>query len=121
MTDVKAYHTDLHACLLDLLNFIAEQIERAAHDPVEQYVAVDSARGVIPLMRSRLGEDDRLKTIFMLVFEQQVEEPWWREWWDRFAKLEPQEFSKEADKLINGETGSIAVLRQSLMQNQPRE
>ena len=118
MTQINTYHTDLRACLLDLLNFIAEQIERAKCGPAEQYIAVDAARGVIPLMKSRLTEDDYLKTIFMLTFNQQVEEPWWREWWENLAKLTPQEFSIEADKLLNPGTGSIAALRQVLTQPQ---
>ena len=121
MTQANAYHTDLRACLLDLLNFIAEQVEQAKRDPAEQYVAVDAARGVIPLMRSRLTEDNYLKTIFMLTFDQQVEEPWWRDWWENFAKLTPEEFSKEADKLLGPDTGSIAVLRIALTQSQSQE
>jgi formate dehydrogenase maturation protein FdhE len=117
VTKSNAYHTELHACLFDLLNFIEEQLERAKSDPTEQYVATDAARGVIPLMRSRLAENDHLRTLFMLVFNKQVEEPCWREWWEQFAKMTPQEFSEEANKLLNSDDGVIGVLRKLLIES----
>jgi len=113
--DANKSHTEVRACLLDLLNFIAEQIERARNDHTEQHIAIDAARGVIPFIQSRLKEDDFLQTIFMLTFDQQVTAPQWRHWWETLSKLSPQEFSKEADTLLNPEKGPLATLRRQLI------
>jgi hypothetical protein len=107
-------HTDTRDCLLDLINFIQEQIERAKADPSDQVAAVDAARGVVPYIQDRLRGDDFLQTIFMLTFDEQVTSVHWNDWWTKFSKLPPTEFSEKVDALLDPESGPITILRQQL-------
>jgi hypothetical protein len=114
---------DLRDVLADLLDFMEEQIKGAVENPDDQLAAVDAASGVIPLMRDRLyakagtpedevlthlaPEDRILPTQFLFVLGNAFESGWWREWWDRLAKLQPWEFREEATSLLE----SIAELK----------
>jgi hypothetical protein len=56
--------------VLDLLNFVAEQIELAKANPADQLAAIDAASGVIPVLKSRL--DDDLKSTFGIVLQNRL-------------------------------------------------
>ena len=56
--------------VLDLLNFVAEQIELAKANPADQLAAIDAASGVIPALKSRL--DDDLKSTFGIVLQNRL-------------------------------------------------
>lgn len=46
-----AWETDVRAFVLDILSFIEDQFDLAKQDPKDQAVAVDVARGAIPILR----------------------------------------------------------------------
>jgi hypothetical protein len=63
-----AWKTDVRAFVLDILSFIGEQIDLAKQDPSDQAVAVDVARGAIPMLRKRVsGLDDPITAKLMMV------------------------------------------------------
>jgi uncharacterized protein (DUF2267 family) len=105
--------TNIHDFLLDLLDFIEEQIVQAKSNSEDQHAAIDAARGVVPLIRDRLKEDDHLNAVFMLVFHQQIEERSCRDWWEKFASCTPEEFPIAANKLL-GEGGQLRALKRRL-------
>ena len=78
---------------LDFLNFVVEPIKLATATPADQLAAVDAASGVIPVLKSRLGDD--LKTIIALVLGNKYDGATWRtEWGDYDALNSPEEFRR---------------------------
>ena len=78
---------------LDFLNFVVEPIKLATATPADQLAAVDAASGVIPVLKSRLGDD--LKTIIALVLGNKYDGATWRKEWGDFAALNsPEEFRR---------------------------
>lgn len=92
--------TDLKSFLLDNLNFIQKQMEQAVNDPSARRAAVETARGIVPLLRERLnGLEDPLQSTFALVASE-----WWagNDWTDSWDKLnKADEFDVQARKLIH--------------------
>jgi hypothetical protein len=109
-------HTDTRECLLDLINFIQEQIERAKADPLDRVAAIDAARGVVPYLQNRLAEDKFLQTIFALTFNEQVTSANWSDWWTKLSKLGQKEFTDTVDALLDSDSGPLTILRQQLSQ-----
>jgi hypothetical protein len=100
--------------VVDLLNFVAEQIELAKTNPADQLAAIDAASGVIPLLKSRL--DDYRKTSFVLALGNKFDGDTWRKEWDELAAMKsPEEFGSAADALL----GTIKILRTDVVAHYP--
>jgi hypothetical protein len=100
----QAFRCDLHDFLLDLLDFIEQQIEQAMSDPADQRTAVDAARGVIPLIRRRLATDQEpearaLWAYFVLAPGSKFEDRFWRKAWNDLATMPREEF-REAGRVL---------------------
>ena len=94
----KRSRCNLRDFILDLLDFMEEQIELAKASPEDQLAAIDAASGVIPLLHNKL--DDDLAGNFVLLLQNKFDSSW-RDDWNAFAKLKsPEEFRKEADNLV---------------------
>jgi hypothetical protein len=109
----QAFRCDLRDFLLDLLDFLEEQIEQAMFDPADQRAAVDAARGVIPLIRRRLDSDQEpeaqsLWASFVLAPGNKFEDRYWRRAWDDLATMPPEEFREAAKVLMD----TVEALRQ---------
>jgi len=117
----NVHRCDLRDFLADLLHFMEEQIKQALSNPADQSAAIDAATGTIPLMRDRLRTDDAeskvLWTQFLFIFENRIEDPYWKQWWQKFANLAPDEFAGEAKKLIgdpnSGDEGLIGCAQEA--------
>ena len=96
--------------VLDLLNFVAEQIELAKANPADQRAATDAASGVIPVLKGRL--DDYLKTSFVLALQNKFDGDTWRKEWNELAAMNsPEEFRTAADALLD----TIDILRRDVV------
>jgi hypothetical protein len=113
--DKAKRRTDLVDCLLDLLDFIEEKVREALADPACQFAAVNEAAGAIPLMRDRLQEDGQKWTLFVLAFGTKIEEGYWQDWWQAFAKIDREKFLKEGNALI-ASNGPVQNLKNMLTQ-----
>jgi hypothetical protein len=72
--------------------------------------AIGEAAGVLPLLRTRLRENEVVQANFILLLDVMFEERYAAEWWDGFAKMERQEFEKIARDLVEPQ-GRLALLR----------
>jgi hypothetical protein len=97
MTD-KALLCDPRDFVLDLLNFMAEQIELAKANSAHQLGAVDAASGVIPLLKGKL--DDDLKGKFGLALQNKFDRTWRQEWDELAGMQSSEEFRKAASALL---------------------
>jgi len=107
------FRCDLRDFLLDLLDFVEEQIEQAVSEPADQRAAVDAASGVVPVIRDRLNSDpspqvEALWASFLLVPGNKFEERYWRTEWDALEIMAPDDFREAARVLIE----LIETLRQ---------
>jgi hypothetical protein len=72
--------------ILDLLDFVEENIREAVDAPAVQFAAVTEAGCAMPVLRDRLREDEPKWTIFVLVMGNQIEPGHWRKWWSDLAE-----------------------------------
>jgi hypothetical protein len=89
------YRTETRASLLDLLDFISEQMKCARH-PSDRAAAVDAARGAVPYLKDRLRGTD-YDAQFKLLFGDLMFVGQWSENW--IAKDSDAEFATFADDL----------------------
>lgn len=109
MTQAPSPRTSVADFVLDLLDFVEEKIREAIADPASRFAAITEAADAIPVIRHRLRHDSQ-RLQFALVLGSKFEADHWRDWWDKFAKMERDEFSSEAAALIRHD-GAIAALR----------
>jgi hypothetical protein len=110
MPTPRKYRSSLVAALLDLLDFIDEKLREALDDPASQLAAATEAGCAMPLMLERLREDEVIGATFVLVLGTKLERQHWLEWWHNFARMEREEFGREAADLID----RVTVLRRFL-------
>jgi thioredoxin-like negative regulator of GroEL len=91
--------TDLRSWLQDALDFMIEQLG-LAKSPADQFAAVDTVRGIIPFMRSRLAENQEIAANFILLLRMLIEEDHWKQAWEDLAKEPSDVFAKSVDELI---------------------
>ncbi len=94
------WHTALDDFLLDLVSLIAEQLELAKKDPSDQCAAVEVAIGAISVIKRRLREDEHETAIYMLYFSNLMFSTDWQDQWRKLAKQHPDEFSRQADNVL---------------------
>ena len=94
-----------------------EQIKQALSNPADQSAAIDAATGTIPLMRDRLRTDDAeskvLWTQFLFIFENRIEDPYWKQWWQKFANLAHFEAKKLIGDPNSGDEGLIGCAQEA--------
>ena len=112
-TTPQPRRTPIADVLADLLDFMQEQIAEAIADPSSQLAAIEEAACAVPVMHDRLREDDVIWTNFVLVLGVRIERNHWRDWWTAFAKMEREEFLREAGELT-GPDGRLATLKSVL-------
>jgi hypothetical protein len=105
------HQTDLRPWLHDTIGFIIEQLE-LAKSPTDQLVAIDAAQGVIPLVRSRLKEDNFLAANAAFAFGPFLEADHWRRAWTEMTKESPHLFAKSAEDLI-GQLNTLKTVLES--------
>jgi hypothetical protein len=92
------YRTDLLPFLLDLLDFMIEQIQLARSE--SDRVALVIAIGAIPIIRGRLPENKQAAAIFKAVFDSSItDDEFSVSDWDHIAKGQDKEFHEFADRL----------------------
>jgi hypothetical protein len=106
----RKYRTALVTALLDLLDFVDEKLQEALDDPASQLAAATEAGCAMPLMLERLREDEVIGANFVLVLGTKLERQHWQEWWHDFARMEREEFGREAADVID----RVSVLREVL-------
>jgi hypothetical protein len=93
-------HCDLLPFLLDILDFVIEQIELARSD-ADRAAALDAASGAVPLLNSRAWENQSVGAVIALSpLEPWLFSPHWQENWINLAKEPSDQFAKSADALI---------------------
>jgi hypothetical protein len=110
MSTSRNYRTALVAGLLDLLDFVEGKLREALDDPASQLAAATEAGCAMPLMLERLRQDEVIAATFVLVLGTKLERQYWREWWHDFARIEREEFGREAADVID----RVSVLREYL-------
>ena len=100
MRIVNKRRCDLLPFLLDVLDFMIEQIDLARSD-FDRATALDAASGAIPLLKSRLRENPSIGAKLALSpLEIWTLSPHWQDNWSNLAKEPSDQFSKSADALI---------------------
>jgi hypothetical protein len=107
--------TALTDFLFDLLDFVEEKINEAVADPMSRAWAIEEAACAMPVMFDRLSEDEGIGLRFVLVLGNKIEKRYWPDWWDDFAKMEDEEFLREAGELTR-KGGALHALRAVLKQ-----
>lgn len=87
-----------------------EQIDLARSD-FDRATALDAASGAIPLLKSRVGENQSIGAVMVLSpLEIWMFSPHWQDNWNNLAKELSDQFSKSADALIENVRGvKIAI------------
>jgi hypothetical protein len=108
------YRTDLLPFLLDVFDFIIDQLD-CARSGDDRPSAIDAASGVVPLLRSRAWENNIFGTMIALSpLEIYTFSPHWREHWSSLAKEPFDQFGRSADALIQTVNTVKDALRQTV-------
>lgn len=109
-----ARRCDLLPSLLDLLDFMAEQIEMAKSN-ADRAAALSAASGAVPFFNSRVWENDFVTTNVMLSqMEHWTLSPNWRENWSKLVKEPADQFVKSVDDIIAAVCGTKSILESIL-------
>jgi hypothetical protein len=103
------HRTEVRA-LLDLLDFILEQLE-CARNPADRAAAVEVARGTVPYLKDRLEGTD-FEASFNLLFGDLMFVGHWSENWT--VKETEAEFTTFADDLVERVNRAKHILEQPL-------
>jgi hypothetical protein len=90
------YRTEVRSSLLDLLDFILEQVE-CARCPSDRAAAIEVARGAVPYLKDRL-EGTEFQAQFVVLFSGLMFVGHWAENWT--AKESETEFTTFAEDLV---------------------
>jgi hypothetical protein len=106
------HRSDVVSFLLDLLDFIGEQVE-CSRSEADRAAAIAAASGSIPLLKSRLWENESLGAVLALSpLEAWVLSPFWQENWNNLAKTPSDQFGKAADEFVEAlHMGKEAILQ----------
>lgn len=102
--------TDFADFVLDLLDFMEEKLREALADENSRVAAIGEGAGAVPLLRDRLREDELVQTRFMLVFHNELYEPYATERWRDLARMPRADFEAEVDAFLKP-GGTFAALR----------
>jgi uncharacterized protein (DUF2267 family) len=94
------YRTEAQTSLLDLLDFILEQIECARHLS-DRAAAIDAARGVVPYLRDRLEGTEFQSKLVLLFGDLMFAGHWSENWTVKESEAEFTTFAKDLVERVN--------------------
>ncbi len=107
------YRGDLIPFLLDVMDFMIEQITCSRSD-FDRAAAIDAARGAVPLLKSRLWENQSIGAVVTLSpLEIWLLSPHWQDNWSNLAIESTDQFRKSADTLVE----NLTVVKDAIQRN----
>lgn len=102
--------TEFAAFVLDLLDFMEEKLREAQRDETSRVGAINEAAGAVAPLRDRLRENELVQAQFMLVFDNELYEPYATGRWRDLARMPRTDFETEAEAFLKP-GGTFAALR----------
>jgi len=96
--------------ILDLLDFMEQKLREALESEASRVGAVNEAAGAVPVLRARLRENEMVQAQFMLVFDNELYEPYATERWRNLAGMPCADFEAEVEAFLKP-GGTFPALR----------
>jgi len=103
---MQEYRTEARASLLDLLDFILEQIECARH-PSDRAAAVNAARGVVPYLKDRIKGTEFQPKLALVFGDLMFAGHWSENWIVKESETEFTTFANDLVERVNSAKASI--------------